>query len=429
MYCPQCRVEYREGFTECSDCRVPLVAELPAESADDAALETSVLEVTSDPAFLNDAMALLDEANIAFNLESQGSHIPEDEEIDLADGPIRIRVSVRDESAAREQLRELVENYSLSEEDLSKLHGSLDEELSAFVTDAPDALVTAAAAQSEAAVETLLEQGVDVNQSNDAGQTALMAAAHAGHETIVQSLLDAGANVRAKDPHGISALHLASRRGQTSIVERLLEKDAETNPQDGDGRTALMLASEYGHLECVARLLKNGADPSLEDNKGETASTLAENMGHADVGRVLAFKQGQDSHFAEEATDDEGRTELIIAASQGEVDLMAALIDAGADISAVDEKGRTALICAAAEGQTEAAMTLLSRGANIDEKDQEGCTAISWAADQGHLETVRALLDRGADASLADSQGWTPLKFAEHASHNKIADMLREATA
>src|SRR5437588_254892 len=32
MYCPLCRAEYRVGFTECSDCRVPLVAELPTET-------------------------------------------------------------------------------------------------------------------------------------------------------------------------------------------------------------------------------------------------------------------------------------------------------------------------------------------------------------------------------------------------------------
>ena len=31
MFCPQCRVEYREGFTQCSDCGVPLVAELRPE--------------------------------------------------------------------------------------------------------------------------------------------------------------------------------------------------------------------------------------------------------------------------------------------------------------------------------------------------------------------------------------------------------------
>src|SRR6266568_4505645 len=29
MFCPQCRVEYRPGFTRCSDCDVDLVERLP----------------------------------------------------------------------------------------------------------------------------------------------------------------------------------------------------------------------------------------------------------------------------------------------------------------------------------------------------------------------------------------------------------------
>lgn len=31
MYCPNCKAEYREGFTSCSDCHVTLVKELPEE--------------------------------------------------------------------------------------------------------------------------------------------------------------------------------------------------------------------------------------------------------------------------------------------------------------------------------------------------------------------------------------------------------------
>jgi len=31
MFCPQCRVEYRAGFTHCTDCDVDLVGELPLE--------------------------------------------------------------------------------------------------------------------------------------------------------------------------------------------------------------------------------------------------------------------------------------------------------------------------------------------------------------------------------------------------------------
>ena len=30
MYCPECGVEYRAGFTECADCHVGLVEQLPA---------------------------------------------------------------------------------------------------------------------------------------------------------------------------------------------------------------------------------------------------------------------------------------------------------------------------------------------------------------------------------------------------------------
>jgi hypothetical protein len=32
MFCPQCRAEYRAGFTRCADCDVDLVAELPAHA-------------------------------------------------------------------------------------------------------------------------------------------------------------------------------------------------------------------------------------------------------------------------------------------------------------------------------------------------------------------------------------------------------------
>ena len=37
MFCPICKVEYRRGFTHCSDCDVDLVAALPADSTEDSA--------------------------------------------------------------------------------------------------------------------------------------------------------------------------------------------------------------------------------------------------------------------------------------------------------------------------------------------------------------------------------------------------------
>ena len=37
MFCPQCRTEYRPGFTHCTDCDVDLVAELPKKESPDSA--------------------------------------------------------------------------------------------------------------------------------------------------------------------------------------------------------------------------------------------------------------------------------------------------------------------------------------------------------------------------------------------------------
>jgi len=36
MICPQCKAEYREGYTSCADCQVPLVHDLPRQSHEDS---------------------------------------------------------------------------------------------------------------------------------------------------------------------------------------------------------------------------------------------------------------------------------------------------------------------------------------------------------------------------------------------------------
>jgi hypothetical protein len=41
MYCPQCGSEYREGFTTCADCQIPLVERLPPEWTPPARRERS----------------------------------------------------------------------------------------------------------------------------------------------------------------------------------------------------------------------------------------------------------------------------------------------------------------------------------------------------------------------------------------------------
>ena len=69
MYCPQCREEFRPGFSECNDCGVALVASLPnlkqPSSILDFADEVKLL-TTSDSDKLYAAKTLLEEAGIGY---------------------------------------------------------------------------------------------------------------------------------------------------------------------------------------------------------------------------------------------------------------------------------------------------------------------------------------------------------------------------
>jgi Putative prokaryotic signal transducing protein len=70
MFCPECRIEYREGFTHCSDCDVDLVWQLPKLGEPDVKL-VKVLE-TGDPALIGVIESLLDGAEIDFLTKGAG---------------------------------------------------------------------------------------------------------------------------------------------------------------------------------------------------------------------------------------------------------------------------------------------------------------------------------------------------------------------
>ena len=111
MYCPECRVEYREGFTECSDCRVPLLAGTPlpqpeAPFAPD--LELVVVLETNDAFMLALAKGALEEAGIPFFALNQITTLVNDLDPMLRKW-VRVQVACDREAEAREVLSPLLE--------------------------------------------------------------------------------------------------------------------------------------------------------------------------------------------------------------------------------------------------------------------------------------------------------------------------------
>jgi len=89
------------------------------------------------------------------------------------------------------------------------------------------ALFTAILKGRIAVVQSLLNQGVNVNVRTISGKTPLMAAAYKGYSDIIQMLLDNNADVNAQDGRGDSAIKIAVRGGYTRIVELLSKAGAK----------------------------------------------------------------------------------------------------------------------------------------------------------------------------------------------------------
>ena len=111
MRCPLCQVEYREGFTECSDCHVPLLAGTPLPEPDsnfDPALDLVVVLETNDGIQVAMARGLLEDAGIPFFILGQIATLVQDVDPFLHKW-VRLQVPRDREAEARELLEQLVQ--------------------------------------------------------------------------------------------------------------------------------------------------------------------------------------------------------------------------------------------------------------------------------------------------------------------------------
>jgi len=127
MYCPQCGAEYREGFTECSDCHGALAAGSPPEPPNDFDPGLKLVELlkTEDAVQLAMIKGLLEDAGIPFFLRGGITTLVNDVDPFLQKH-IRVQVPADREAEARELLELLLHpdpNEPLAEGDITGAPG------------------------------------------------------------------------------------------------------------------------------------------------------------------------------------------------------------------------------------------------------------------------------------------------------------------
>ena len=252
--------------------------------------------------------------------------------------------------------------------------------------DAP--LLAAVKAADVDTVRSLVDQGVDVNQTAPDGATALHWAVHRNDAGLVDLLLEAGADVSAKNRYGVQPISLAAENGNANILEALLEAGANPNAALPEGETVLMTAARTGNAAAIRVLLVRGADPNLRDSfRGQTALMWAAARNNADAVHALA----------ELGADVDAKTETAERPPNG-----------NRLFYAPPPTGFTALLFAARSGHIDAVRVLLAAGADVNDTLSDGQSALVVAVANANWELADYLLDRGADPNLAGA-GWNAL--------------------
>ncbi|KPM04042.1 26S proteasome non-ATPase regulatory subunit 10-like protein [Sarcoptes scabiei] len=109
------------------------------------------------------------------------------------------------------------------------------------------------------------------------------------------------------------------------------------------------------------------------------------------------------------------RTPLHRACSNGQFNLVKKLIEEGAEIDAKDEMQWTPMIIASSAGHFEIVKYLIQKGAEINTTTINGQTALHYAASKGWRNICQLLIESGADQSIRDRLKQTPLHRANGA--------------
>jgi ankyrin repeat protein len=148
------------------------------------------------------------------------------------------------------------------------------------------ALLWALQMDSPKSAAVIAEQsGLDVDASNQAGETALMLAALKGDLVLCQQLLQRGAAVNRP---GWTPLHYAASGDEAKVVALLLERGASVDAESPNRTTPLMMAARYGSEAGLDRLLASGADTTRRNELGLRAVDFARMSGREFLLKKLA---------------------------------------------------------------------------------------------------------------------------------------------
>ena len=251
-----------------------------------------------------------------------------------------------------------------------------------------------------AIVKYLVENGALLHHRLLEGYTPLHLAATKHHLGIMEYLLQQGAMVDARKQNGVTPLLQALDYQNIDMVRILLKHGASVNKQDYYFHSPLSVAVSKNNLHLVTYLIENGADVNAATQHGISLTEVALSQGYGDIVSVLRNAQSSKSERPSvlylKLDSVSAQTELfkICNTGQGSHKQVCELLRAGANVNATDNFGKTPLIVAAQNNCQQCVQWLLQENANIFIRNNKSYTALGYAVINGNADIVQLLLQK-----------------------------------
>lgn len=279
----------------------------------------------------------------------------------------------------------------------SLLQGAENLDLNSYNAAGFAPLHTAIYCQNYDLVELLLPL-VDINKKAADGSTCLSIAVENEDYDMVEYLLDQGAQVNGTDNDGYTALHICAEHDFVDMAELLLAReDCNVDAVTKDLVTPVHVAAELGHLAMCQLLVKTyKANVNVKDKLNATPLEVAQQNKKLLVMKFLIEEGAQDI----EDNDFNLRTPLHEACIANNFAVVKEIVSKFKDVAK-----------------------------EINFEDNSRSTALHYACLRKNYLLAKFLLEHNAYVNAYNDEKWTPLRIAVKMSDITLTTMLAASGA